>query len=104
MAALAMLLLATTAGAQSAADQYIPSPNPDGTQSSGGPAPGAGTPPASGVAAGPRAAKPKSGSSSGTDVPFTGYPLTPAVDLVLLLIVGGLVLRFIVPRLDRRHA
>ena len=44
------------------------------------------------------------GGGAGGKLPFTGYPLTPIVALILLLITAGLALRMIAPRLDRRRA
>ncbi len=45
----------------------------------------------------------EAGEGGGGKLPFTGYPLTPIVVLIALLLAAGVALRFAVPALDRRH-
>jgi hypothetical protein len=87
----AMLVAAPVVTAQTGAgDQY----NPGGT----GPTNGTGNGPGEG--AGPTAnqfqASPAgTGESGGGELPFTGYPLTPLVWIILALIAAGLTFRLV---------
>ncbi len=107
---------AAALGQSSAVDQYVPNPPPGGgeaPESGGGVGnpnnPGGGEGPTGGGggenpagAEGPAAggAGPALAPSAGTgetdagELPFTGYPVTALLLIVLLLLVGGLLVRF----------
>lgn len=89
----AMLVAAPVASAQNAgADQY----NPGGTGPAGGtgqgPGPGEGAGPTGGELVAPSAG---TGEVGGGELPFTGYPLTPLVLVVIILIAIGLAFRLV---------
>jgi hypothetical protein len=95
-----MLVAPAAANAQtSATSQYVPNVGTAGSTATGG----------SGGNNGGAAGQPNNGAAggavsggSGGSLPFTGYPLTPLVLIVAMLLAAGLALRMVVPRLDRR--
>ena len=106
--AIGILALPAAALAQSsAADQYTPNIGTAGSTNTGGPAVNnnkggsngdnglAGTQDAGGVAG-------DAVSGSGT-LPFTGYPLTPLILVIAILLAAGLAARAVAPQLDRRR-
>jgi hypothetical protein len=102
---LGILIAAPSASGQAAIEQYIPQGNPAG--GSGGASIGPSDSALGPGGAGPAhqiAAKPDSGSRSGGKLPFTDYPVTPFVWVVIAaLLVGGLI-RVAAPVLDRGGA
>jgi hypothetical protein len=96
-----MLIAPAAANAQSSGyTEYAPSVGTAGsTASGGGKSPNSGTAGAnnSGVAGDAVS------GGNGKSLAFTGYPLTPLVALVAILLAAGFVLRVVMPRLDRRH-
>ena len=111
VALVGILIAAPSASGQAAVDEYAVSPNPiggaggvagategsntkgtktQGTQGTGG--------------SGSVAAQTGSGSSGGGNLPFTGYPITPLVWIVLGALVGGVLMRVAAARLMRRGA
>jgi hypothetical protein len=106
VAVVGTLVVAPNALGQAAVDQYIP----QGHQ--GGPAGGSGgglsassdTLGPGGSQIGHRhiAAKPGEGTSSGGSLPFTDYPVTPFVWIVLGLLLAGALVRATAPVLGRR--
>jgi hypothetical protein len=100
---LGILVAAPSASGQAAIDQYVPQGNPAG---------GAGGAMGVSDSLGPLgaggshavAADTGRGSSSGGDLPFTGYPVTPFVWIVLALLLAGALVRVTAPMLERRPA
>jgi hypothetical protein len=91
---LGILVVAPHANAQAGVDQYVPSPTPPGIGGGTQGAVGGGAPlDADGGAGGSVAAETGSGSAGGGELPFTGYPLTPLLAIVIALLVAGLLLR-----------
>jgi hypothetical protein len=98
-----ILVAAPSASGQAAVDQYIPQ---------GGPAGGSGgAVSASSDTLGPQggqighrkiAAKPGESSANGGSLPFTDYPVTPFVWIVLALLIAGALVRVTAPLLGRR--
>ena len=85
---IAALIAAPAAiGAPAAVDQYVPQANPANP---------------AGPAEGPAGGEAVPGEGGGS-LPFTGYPLTPLVLVVLLLLVAGLTLRLVVWARERRQ-
>jgi hypothetical protein len=86
-----MLVAAPVASAQNAGgDQY----NPGGVGPSGGADQGPGPGEGAGPSGGELAASPAgTGESGGGELPFTGYPLTPLVLAVIILVAMGLAFR-----------
>lgn len=98
-----ILFAAPGASGQAAVDQYVPQGGPGG--GSGGAASGpSDTLGPAGAQIGHRkiAAKPADGSSSGGSLPFTDYPVTPFVWIVLAVLVAGALVRITAPVLGRR--
>ena len=93
LAVLSQAPLASAAPA--AADQYAPSP----TQQIIGPASAGNGPGAPG--SGPVFSEP--GEAGGGELPFTGYPLTPLILIVLALLAAGLIARAMSVSADRRR-
>lgn len=97
VALIALLVAAPAVFGQSASGQYDPSLDPGGiVQGSNGNGNGGATNPGD-----------TGGGESiggGTDLPFTGYPLTPLVAIVGLLLIGGLAVRLIAPPEHRNRA
>jgi hypothetical protein len=106
------LFAAPSAMGQAAVDQYVPSPNPApptggvaGATGGGSKVKGTNTKGNEGAGGnGSVAAQTGSGSSAGGNLPFTGYPITPLVWIVLALLVAGALLRVAVARLKRGGA
>jgi hypothetical protein len=99
---LGILIAAPSASGQAAIDQYVPQGNPAG--GAGGaiaPSDNLGGP--SGTGGGHAiAANTDNGTASGGDLPFTGYPVTSFVWIVLALLLAGALVRVTAPRLGRR--
>ena len=107
--AIGILALPAAALAQSsAANQYTPDIGTAGSTNTGGPAVNnnkggsngkngglAGTQDTGGVAG-------DAVAGSGT-LPFTGYPLTPLILVIAILLAAGLAARAVAPQLDRRR-
>jgi hypothetical protein len=90
VALIAILVAASAAFGQSASGQYDPSLDPGGiVQGSNGNG--------NGGQNNPGASNVGESTGGGTDLPFTGYPLTPLVAIVGLLLIGGLAVRLIAP-------
>ncbi len=83
------LLFAAGAFAQGALDQYSPATRPAPGQG-GGSAVGSESVP--GAALGP-AASDASAAGGAAELPFTGYPLTPLIIALLILLATGVMLR-----------
>jgi hypothetical protein len=101
---LAILVAAPSASGQSAVDQYVPNGNPTGGAGSSG------TLASPYISHGPGQhgrgivkAKIRDGSGSGGELPFTGYPLTPFVWIVLAVLVAAALLRVTAALMDRRR-
>jgi hypothetical protein len=109
LAAVCALILfgPSTASASSAAvcDQYPDLPQ---CQSAGGGGGGGGTSPSGGDGGGggvPGSADTATGSAATAgELPFTGYPLTPLVLFLVILVTGGLTIRAYVAARDRLAA
>jgi hypothetical protein len=97
-----ILVAAPSASGQAAIDQYVPQGNPAGGSGASGAPDGLGIP--GGGGGHTVAADSGSGSSKGGDLPFTGYPATPFVWIVLGLLLAGALVRVISPMLGRRGA
>jgi hypothetical protein len=103
VAVIGILIAAPTASGQAAIDQYVPAGDPGNGagEGAGGVTPllptgtGGGKPPA---------ADPGSGSESGGELPFTGYPVTPFIWVVVALLLIGALVRVAAPVLGRRGA
>jgi hypothetical protein len=100
-----ILVAAPSASGQAAVDQYVPTGNPAGA--SGGASgslrplgPGESAP-GSGHAV---AADPGNGSANGGDLPFSGYPVTSFVWIVLAVLLVGALVRVAASMLRRRGA
>src|SRR5882757_2302297 len=114
VALVGILTAAPSAWGQAAVDEYAISPNPIG--GAGGVAGVAGVTEGSNTkgtktqgtqgtgGSGSVAAQTGSGSSGGGNLPFTGYPITPLVWIVLGALVGGVLMRVAAARLMRRGA
>jgi hypothetical protein len=100
----ASAVVPATAGAQdpAACQQYPTSDCGDAGPANGGGDTSPGIGPGGGAGA-PSAAGTDSGSSHGT-LPFTGYPMTPLLLLVLALLAAGLMLRAALAVRDRLRA
>lgn len=101
-AAGAIVVAAPVATAQQppGSDQYQPGPPPGPSpDDTGGGPDGTGGGPAAG--GGPSATVAESG---GANLPFTGYPLTPLVLLLLAVLVTGLALRVAAKARERHRA
>jgi hypothetical protein len=98
-----ILVAAPSASGQAAIDQYVPQGNPaGGSGGASGSLGSLGTPGGAGSHA--VAADSGPGSSMGGDLPFTGYPVTPFVWVVLALLLAGALVRVTSPMLGRRGA
>ena len=99
VALIAILVAAPAAFGQSAGVQYDPSLDPgsivQGSNGNGNGGQNNGEPSNVG------ASNVGESTGGGTDLPFTGYPLTPLVAIVGLLLIGGLAVRLIVPPAPR---
>ncbi len=98
-----ILVAAPNASGQAAVDQYIPQGGPAG--GSGGAVSGpSDTLGPAGAQLGHRhiAAKPGESSSNGGSLPFTDYPVTPFVWIVLAVLIAGALVRVAAPVLGRR--
>jgi hypothetical protein len=110
-----MLIAAPTASGQAAVDQYQQSANPaggsgetagivaSGSKKSGSKKSHVQGTTAGQTGAGQATAGSDGGSSSGGTLPFTGYPMTALLWVVLGLFVAGLLLRLTVSMLERRR-
>jgi hypothetical protein len=101
------LFAAPSASGQAAVDQYVPDPGTGGVAGATGGAKAQGTKNQGTHGTrgnGSVATQPGSGSSSGGNLPFTGYPLTPFVWFVLVALVAGVLMRVARTRLMRRGA
>jgi hypothetical protein len=49
-------------------------------------------------------AQPNGGAGEGGELPFTGYPVTPLILLLLMLLAAGLMIRTYLAARDRLHA
>ena len=106
-----ILVAAPSAHAQAAVDQYVPAPEPRGTSSVPPPAGETGAPASipESASTGKKAevvVKPASdGSDDGIELPISdGYPVTPFVVIVALLLAAALVARLIVTWNRRRES
>jgi hypothetical protein len=101
---LGILIAAPAASGQAAIDQYVPQGNPAGGSAGAvGSAGDLGTP--SGAGGGHAiAAHTGNGTGSGGNLPFTGYPVTPFVWIVVALLLSGALVRVTAPMLGRRRA
>jgi hypothetical protein len=105
-----ILIAAPGASAQGAIDEYIPQANPAG--GTGGQSAGSGSSSesskaslgAEGAIGGHGSVAAESGSGSGGNLPFTGYPVTPIVWIVAALLIAGLLVRLSAPLLGRGEA
>jgi hypothetical protein len=99
-----ILVAAPSASGQAAIDQYVPQGNPAG--GSGGASGSLGSPatPTGGTESHAVAADSGPGSSKGGELPFTGYPATPFVWIVLAVLLVGALVRVTAPMLGRRGA
>jgi hypothetical protein len=98
-----ILVAAPSASGQAAVEQYTPQGSPAG--GSGGAVSGpSDTLGPAGAQIGHRhiAAKPGESSSSGGNLPFTDYPVTPFVWIVLAVLIAGALVRVAAPMLGRR--
>jgi hypothetical protein len=104
----AILVPASLAGAQSAADQYVPQLDKGGVSEQAAP-PGSspsstGQPAPSSLGSNPQQAAAETrdpGSSGGGEVPGTGFPITPFVAVLAVVVLIALAARFLVPALRR---
>jgi hypothetical protein len=98
-----ILVAAPNASGQAAVDQYIPQGSPSGGSGVGASASSDTLGPA-GAQIGHRTIEAKSGngSSNGGSLPFTDYPVTPFVWIVLAVLVAGALVRVTAPLLTRR--
>lgn len=85
IALIAILVTAPGAFGQAAGGQYDPSVDPGGIVQD-----------SAGIGSGGEG-NGEENNSGGTDLPFTGYPLTPLAAIVGLLLVAGLAVRLIAP-------
>jgi hypothetical protein len=100
---LGILIAAPSASGQAAIDQYVPQGNPAGE--SGGAIGSADTLGPGGTGGGHAVAgNVREGTGSGGDLPFTDYPVTPFVWIVLALLLTGALVRVTAPLLGRRGA
>jgi len=98
-----ILVAAPNASGQAAIDQYTPQGGPAG--GSGGAVSGSSdTLGPAGAQIGHRhiAVKPGDSSSSGGSLPFTDYPVTPFIWIVLAVLIAGALVRVAAPLLGRR--
>jgi hypothetical protein len=106
-----ILVSAPTASAISSADQYIPSADKGGASGggntgvtlglgNGAPATAGGEPGRGGQ--NPHPVSSDEGTAGGSNVPGTDFPLTPLAAILIALLAAGLLLRLVVPALDRR--
>jgi hypothetical protein len=103
IAVIGMLVAAPGASGQAVIDQYVPQGNP-----TGGPGGASGSLGSLGTPAGEtrQAVTTDSGpgSSKGGNLPFTGYPVTSFVWIVLAVLLAGALVRVAAPMLGRRGA
>jgi hypothetical protein len=104
VAVIGILIAAPTASGQAAIDQYVPAGDPGN-----GAGQGAGGVTESLLPSGPGGTKtpspdPGAGSQVGGDLPFTGYPVTPFIWVVLAVLLLGALVRVAAPLLGRRGA
>jgi hypothetical protein len=93
-----LLAAPIASAAPAAADQYAPSPTQQITDPAlGGNAPSDGAGPG-----GPVFSEP--GQAGGGELPFTGYPLTPLILIILALLAAGLTARAVSANAERRRA
>jgi hypothetical protein len=100
---LGILVAAPAASGQAAIDQYVPQGNPAGG-SAGAIGSGGNLGPVGTGGGRAIAAHTGKGTASGGDLPFTGYPVTPFVWIVLALLLAGALVRVTAPMLGRRRA
>jgi hypothetical protein len=112
---LGILVVPASALGQAAADQYIPSAEPNGVGGGGGgggdvgrgggrdAGPGAASLGTEGAGVPAAGAEAVSGSAGGGDLPFTGYPVTPFVVVLAALLAAGLLVRLTAPMIERRE-
>ena len=103
VALVGILFAAPNASGQAAVEQYIPQGGAAGG-SGGGVSASSDTLGPAGAQIGHRriAAKAGDSSSSGGSLPFTDYPVTPFVWIVLAVLVAGVLVRVAAPVLGRR--
>jgi hypothetical protein len=100
---LGILVAAPSASGQAAIDQYVPQGNPAGG-SGGAIAPSDSLGPSGTGGSHAIAADTGRGSAKGGDLPFTGYPVTSFIWIVLALLLTGALVRVTAPLLGRRRA
>lgn len=107
--AVAILVPTSSAGAQSAADQYVPQLDRGGVseEAAGGASSGGGAPAATagGLGSDPGEAPSETqdaGAAGGGEIPGTGFPVTPFVAVLAGALLILLAARFVLPALSRR--
>jgi hypothetical protein len=101
IALLGILVTAPGASGQAAVDQYVPQSGVQGATGKGSSKPSNHSKTA-GTQNGSVAANSTGGTSSGGNLPFTGYPMTPLVWIALAVLVAGALVRITVSVLTRR--
>jgi hypothetical protein len=98
-----ILVAAPSASGQAAVEQYTPNADPAGGSGGAVSAPSDTLGPHGGqIGHHEIAAKPGLGSSKGGSLPFTDYPVTPFVWIVLAVLIAGALVRVTAPLLGRR--
>jgi hypothetical protein len=103
-----ILVVAPGAHGQAAVDQYVPAPEPRETSSAppaGEPGPpGAITPGGAREAKGIEITATSDGSGGGVELPVSdGYPVTPFVVLIVILLACGIVARLVLGGMRRKE-
>jgi hypothetical protein len=102
LALLGMLVAVPGAMAQSATQQYVPDLGTQGSTATGGTGNNGNTGNSNAGNGTQGTAAAGEVASGGKTLPFTGYPLTTLIWIVLMFLIVGLGLRLFVPVLDRR--
>ena len=102
---LGILVTAPSAAGQAAIDQYVPQGNPAGGAGGASNGASAGTLGPGGAGLSQQVmAKTDRGSGGGGTLPFTGYPVTPFVWIILVALLAGALVRVTAPVLERGGA
>jgi hypothetical protein len=98
-----ILIAAPTASGQAAIDQYIPAGDPGNGAGHGAGGVDSLLPPGTQGNHTP-SADPGPGSETGGELPFTGYPVTPFIWIVVAVLAAGALVRVAAPVFGQRRA